>query len=731
ASQSAAAAAVAPASLSASPTPAGLNGVTNGGFETGTFSGWTTTGASTTIVTTAHTGTFAAELGSASPTTGNSTMTQTVTVPAAATLSFWYLPSCLGVKPTDREMMQVRNTSGTTLLSVLNVCSNSNTWTQVSRSLGTLAGQTVVLWFNNHDDNAPTTPTFTIFDDISVAVPGDDFSLGAEPPSLTVSDGSSASTTVTTQVTSGSTQPVALTVSGLPSGTTASFTPATVNSGAASTLTISAPTTTPPGTSVLTVTGAGPSATHTTTVSLTVTQAPPGLVQLSADPYTNAGSEHATEVEPDTFSHGSTVVSAFQAGRFSDGGSDDLGWATSTDGGQTWSNGFLPGITTSEGGTRWPRVSDPSVTYDAKFGQWVVSGLAVDHTAIGRGVSISRSPDGLTWANPVMAVTSKSGVYYDKDWIVCDNTPTSPGYGNCYVEFDNNTAGNTMYMLTSTDGGLTWSAPRQPANGAQGLGGQPLVQLDGTVVVPYLADAAGQIRAFVSTNSGATWGASVLVSAATAHTVAGNMRTTPLPSAEIDAAGTVYLAWQDCRFRTGCAANDIAFATSADGTTWSAVRRIPIDPVSSTVDHFIPGLAVDPATSGASAHLALSYYFFPDAACQSSSCQLDVGFVSSTDGGTTWSAPTQLAGPTSLGQIASTTEGVMVGDYISTSFVNGRALPAIAVGVAPTNGAAYNEAMYTVAGGLAAAAGSAPSTLSQASTAVTPPPSRPAPPTAS
>jgi hypothetical protein len=40
-------------------------------------------------------------------------------------------------------------------------------------------------------------------------------------------------------------------------------------------------------------------------------------------------------------------------------------------------------------------------------------------------------------------------------------------------------------------------------------------------------------------------------------------------------------------------------------------RVIPIDPVSSTVDHFIPGLAVDRRTAGGSAHLGLGYYFYP------------------------------------------------------------------------------------------------------------------------
>src|SRR5579862_1994016 len=70
------------------------------------------------------------------------------------------------------------------------------------------------------------------------------------------------------------------------------------------------------------------------------------LVKLSTDTFTNSSSQHATEVEPDTFSFGNTVVSAFQVGRIFGGGSSDIGFATSTDGGNTWTNGFLPGITT-------------------------------------------------------------------------------------------------------------------------------------------------------------------------------------------------------------------------------------------------------------------------------------------------------------------------------------------------------------------------------------------------
>src|SRR5438270_5078282 len=60
------------------------------------------------------------------------------------------------------------------------------------------------------------------------------------------------------------------------------------------------------------------------------------LVQLSSDPYTNTSSQHKTEVEPDNYSFGSTIVAVTQAGRFFSGGSSNIGWATSTNGGSTW-----------------------------------------------------------------------------------------------------------------------------------------------------------------------------------------------------------------------------------------------------------------------------------------------------------------------------------------------------------------------------------------------------------
>jgi hypothetical protein len=117
--------------------------------------------------------------------------------------------------------------------------------------------------------------------------------------------------------------------------------------------------------------------------------------------------------------------------------------------------------------------------------------------------------------------------------------------------------------------------------------------------------------------------------------------------------------------------------TSKDGKKWSEVVRIPIDPKSSTVDHFVPGLGVDPATGGDSADLALTYYYFPTDDCTTDTCKLFAGFVSSTDSGKHWSEPTKVLGPIRMPWLPSA-GGRFVGDYVSTSFMGGRAYPVIA-----------------------------------------------------
>ena len=425
------------------------------------------------------------------------------------------------------------------------------------------------------------------------------------------------------------------------------------------------------------------------------------LVKLSTDTFTNPTSQHATEVEPDSFAFGSTIVAAFQVGRISGGGASDIGFAISTDAGATWKNGFLPGLTTLQSGGMNAAVSDASVIYDAAHGIWIISSLTIASSGATQ-VVVNTSPDGINWGNPIAVSKSPDP---DKDWITCDNTITSPFYGHCYVEWDDVAQSGLVWMSTSTDGGQTWAPALNPGNSvnAGGLGGIPLVQPNGTVVVPMLEPFVSEIEAFTSSDGGASWSLPVQVALVNDHQVAGGLRSGALPSAAMDALGNVYVVWQDCSFRAGCTSNDLVVSTSADGVSWTAAARIPIDTTTSTVDHFIPGLGIDPTTSGSTAHLGLTYYYYPQTNCAPASCAIYVGFISSLDGGNTWSAATPIAGPMTLSWLPSTFSGQMVADYVATSFAGGKAYGVFAVAKAKRGGT-FDQAIYTTKAGFDVAA---------------------------
>ena len=421
-------------------------------------------------------------------------------------------------------------------------------------------------------------------------------------------------------------------------------------------------------------------------------QAQVKLEQLSKDTFTNSEMQHATEVEPDTYSFGSMFITAFQVGRrYSGGGSSDIGFATSTDSGSTWKNGYLPGLTLYYKGGQYNAASDPSVIYDAAHSVWLISSLVISDANDDTILVVNSSADGIHWNKPVVANSDSS--YADKDWITCDNTSTSKYYGNCYIEWEDAGIGDQVMMTTSTDGGKTWST-KYSVNNAIGLGGQPVVQTNGRVVVPFLVPNS-QIGFFTSSNGGKSWSSAGVISDISDHTVAGNLRAVyVLPSAEVGSDGAVYVVWWDCRFRSNCSSNDIVLSTSTDGKTWSSPSRIPIDPTSSTVDHFLPGIAVDQTTSGSTTHLGLTYYYYPVANCTQQSCRLGAGFVYSNDAGKTWASTQKLASGMQMSWLPNTTLGYMVGDYISTSYLNGKAFGVFAKALAPVN-SKFREAMYT------------------------------------
>ena len=101
-----------------------------------------------------------------------------------------------------------------------------------------------------------------------VQAPAPDFTLSATPTSRTVPRGGGTSYTVTVQPVNGFTGAVSLSLSGLPSRTSASFSPNPTTSS--STLSVATSRKTPSGSYLVTITGTSSGLTRTTTVTLTV-----------------------------------------------------------------------------------------------------------------------------------------------------------------------------------------------------------------------------------------------------------------------------------------------------------------------------------------------------------------------------------------------------------------------------------------------------------------------------
>ena len=112
------------------------------------------------------------------------------------------------------------------------------------------------------------------------------YTLTASPTSVSVVAGSTGTSTLTTAVSGGFSSAIALSASGLPTGVTASFSPASIAApgSGSSKLTLTVASTAVAGTSTITITGTGGGITHTATVSLTVTAAAAGTFTVSVSP---------------------------------------------------------------------------------------------------------------------------------------------------------------------------------------------------------------------------------------------------------------------------------------------------------------------------------------------------------------------------------------------------------------------------------------------------------------
>jgi hypothetical protein len=402
--------------------------------------------------------------------------------------------------------------------------------------------------------------------------------------------------------------------------------------------------------------------------------------RLHRDRQTNADSQHETQVEPDSYTVGATTVALFQNGRNRSGGAASIAFSTSKDGGRTWREGILPGLTviSAPPGTA-TRASDPTVAYDSVHGVWLANTLAIapDSTRL----TIHRSHDGFVWSGPIDAARAPAfDIAYDKNWLTCDNGAASPLRGRCYLAYTlvgEREGDDSVAVQYSNDGGVTWSAAATVHIAVTGV--IPVVQPNGTLTLVFWSPRTGMV-AVRSTDGGVTLGGPVMISGLR-FKEARPLRAPPVPAADVDGAGRVMAVWQDCRFHSDCQANDIVFTRSTDGVTWSEPAR-----VTGGRNAVMPTIGVEPGTG----RLAIGYYVLrPDG--------VDAELVTSPDG-SSWSVPQRLnSRRMSLAWMPDTTLGRMLADYIGVTWSRGRPLVVYALASPPRNGK-LRQAIYAARG---------------------------------
>jgi hypothetical protein len=276
----------------------------------------------------------------------------------------------------------------------------------------------------------------------------------------------------------------------------------------------------------------------------------------------------------------------------------ELVWYDSTDGGQTWQSGILPGY------EQWMDTTDPVVAFDAQGNLYAlvlpfnfVIEPSGDHNwdvghvnpkGLNDAVYLSRSMKadgavGRTWEAPVLLATyhaSGLGITADKQWVGADTFGKHPGsvYAS-WIVFDG-AALNTVVSV-STDFGAHFTSPRLISSTTKPkFNGDPYVfeGPEGNVYVAYdtlppkQSYTTGGFQVVVSHDNGQTWskpGQQVTTSVGPTPYLPDTFRDgTPYSMTVNPANGNLLLAYEN--YDRSLPKGNIWLTQSADeGKTWA------------------------------------------------------------------------------------------------------------------------------------------------------------------
>ncbi len=215
----------------------------------------------------------------------------------------------------------------------------------------------------------------------------------------------------------------------------------------------------------------------------------PSDLNLTGGDAISRGEVHAT-VNP---SNGGNVIATSVPG----GGNETSSFlATTSDWGQTWNLGQV-GL---NGGYVWE--CDPVTYYQTATGYAYHAKLAcTTGTCATSHTVVRRSEDnGVTWTD--CETRPGFGSSEDREWLVVDNTPTSPCYGTIYSTWHNL---NSEKVARSVDQCATWTPMVTVTAAYNALGPDLGVAPDGTALLVWDNYGNDTLRFASSSDCGQTW----------------------------------------------------------------------------------------------------------------------------------------------------------------------------------------------------------------------------------
>ena len=271
-------------------------------------------------------------------------------------------------------------------------------------------------------------------------------------------------------------------------------------------------------------------------------------------------------------------------------------WATSGDGGTRWRSGTVPL-------GDYAAASDPVVAFDAAHHVWLIAGIGF------RGrfheVFVSRSTDGSQVGRSRCVAADSSDEDHDKEWIGCDNCDAIAVPRALLPRLrrhDPLAARHPHERRRRPDVVEAAAAPARSDGAGRGVlrpdaGHSSERRPRRTVLVLCSVEPGRPRRRPGRSRRGRRLARRRrdLLAAGPDLVRSSPPTTSPrcarpsLPSATVDAAGKMYVAWQDGRFRSSGDANDIVFSTSTNGSQWSEPVRVPL---SFGPSYILPAIAV-------------------------------------------------------------------------------------------------------------------------------------------